>query len=338
MARQSLAVAGLLRVYEYQRGVDSNYNKHPKAENLMAIKCEEIEFNSQGVRLRAGFFRPAGKAPRGSSGVPCVVMAHGLGGTRAAGLEPFAKRFAEAGLAVLVFDYRGFGKSDGTPRQVVDVRAQIDDWAAAIAHARSLKDINPKRIALWGSSFSGGVVIAAAVEDGRVAAVSSQGGMLDGLAALTHLLKAEGPVQLAKISALAALDTARAKLGLSRITLPVVGAPGSMAVLTTPDSVPGYLAITPPDWVNAISLSWMLTLPLFRPNMMAKRLPCPTLFCIAEQDAVVPPAAVEDAAQRAGAKAEVRRYPRGHFEIYVDEGFEESVRDQTAFFLKHLNS
>lgn len=263
-------------------------------------------------------------------------MAHGLGGTRAAGLEPFATRFAEAGFAVLVFDYRGFGASDGEPRQVVDVKMQLQDWAAAIAHARSMSQVDPKRIALWGSSFSGGTVIAAAVEDGRVAAVSSQGGMLDGLAALKNLLRRHGPVHLAKISALAAVDATRARLGLSRYLLPVVGAPGTMAVLTTADSEPGYLAITPPDWVNAISLSWMLTLPLFRPNLMAARLPCPTLFCIAENDVVVPPEAVEDAVKRAGTKAEVRRYPRGHFDIYVNEGFEDSARDQTAFFLKHL--
>lgn len=303
----------------------------------MAIKVEAIEFNSSGVRLRAGLFRPANLKLRNPRGAPCIVMAHGLGGTRAAGLEPFAKRFAEAGFAVLVFDYRGFGASEGQPRQVVEVRMQLDDWAAAISHARGLKDIDPQRVALWGSSFSGGVVIAAAVEDGRVAAVSSQGGMLDGRAALLHLLKAEGPVQLAKLSALAALDVARSKIGLPRVTLPVVGAPGTMAVLTTPDSEPGYFAITPPDWVNQISLGWMLTLPLFRPNVIAAKLHCPVLFCIAEHDAVVPPAAVEDAAKRAGAKATVCRYPRGHFEIYVGEGFDDSVRDQTAFFLKHLS-
>lgn len=298
---------------------------------------QEIEFDGQGVRLRAGLFLPSRKALANAHGLPCVVMAHGLGGTRAAGLEPFARHFAKAGLAVLVFDYRGFGLSEGEPRQVVDVRMQLDDWAAAIAHARSLPGIDASRIALWGSSFSGGTVIAAAVEDGRVAAVSSQGGMLDGRAALLHLLKSEGPVQVGKVSALAALDAARARLGLSRVTLPVVGDPGSMAVLTTPDSRPGYLAITPPEWVNAISLSWMLTLPLFRPNVLAARLLCPVLFCIAEQDAVVPPSAVEDAARRAGDKAQVRRYPRGHFDIYVGEGFEDSVRDQTAFFLEQLS-
>lgn len=305
----------------------------------MSIKPKEIEFNSQGVRLRAGLFLPvsgAAKTRGRSRGLPCIVMAHGLGGVRAAGLEPFAARFADAGFAVVVFDYRGFGKSDGAPRQVVDVRMQLEDWKAALAHVRLMPGIDPARIALWGSSFSGGTVIAAAVEDGRVAAVSSQGGMLDGLAALQHLLKLEGPVQVGKVSALAALDLARSTLGFSRITLPVVGAPGSMAVLTTPDSVPGYTAITPPDWVNAISLSWMLTLPLFRPNLMASRLHCPTLFCIAQDDAVVPPSAVEDAARRAGAKATVCRYARGHFDIYVGEGFEDSVRDQTAFFVEHL--
>lgn len=301
------------------------------------MRIDEIEFNSGGERLRAGFFHAATGALHNHRGAPCVVMAHGLGGTRAAGLEPFARRFAEAGLAVLVFDYQGFGRSEGRPRQVVDVQLQLQDWACAIRHARTLKGVDPDRIALWGSSFSGGLVIAAAVEDGRVAAVSSQGGMLDGLAAFTHLLKFAGPVQLAKLSAMAALDVARAKLGLPRVTLPVIGEPGEMAVLTTPDAKPGYLAIAPPDWVNEISLGWMLTLPLFRPNKMAKDLPCPTLFCIAEHDAVVPPMAVEDAAQRAGAKAQVCRYPRGHFDIYVNEGFEDSVRDQTAFFLKHLS-
>jgi len=304
----------------------------------MSSSPEEISFISQGVRLRAGLFRPRQAITKKSKGWPCIVMAHGLGGTRAAGLEPFARRFAEAGLAVLVFDYRGFGLSEGEPRQVVNVRLQLDDWAAAIAYARSLAGIDSQRVALWGSSFSGGLVIAAAVEDGQVAAVSSQGAMMDGLAALLNLVKQEGVLQTARVTAQALRDGLHAQLGKARVLLPVVGAPGEMAVLTTPDSKPGYLAIAPPDWVNAISLDWMLTLPLFRPNLMAERLPCPTLFCIAENDVVVPPSAMEDAVRRAGPKAEVRRYPRGHFDIYVNEGFEDSVRDQTEFFVRHLKA
>src|SRR5690606_6007878 len=101
-----------------------------------------------------------------------------------------------------------------------------------------------------------------------------------------------------------------------RVTLPVVGAPGSKAALTTPDSEPGYLRIAPPDWKNEISASWALTLALYRPNTMTPRLPCPALFCIATEDVVVPPSAMEDGARRGGARVEIRRYPVGHFDIY----------------------
>ena len=62
--------------------------------------------------------------------------AHGFSGTREDGLAPFAERFAAAGLAALVFDYRGFGDSGGEPRQWLDVRRQRQDWAAAIAFVR----------------------------------------------------------------------------------------------------------------------------------------------------------------------------------------------------------
>ncbi|MGH8539275.1 MAG: alpha/beta hydrolase, partial [Stenotrophobium sp.] len=107
----------------------------------MDIHIDEVAFEHHGASIRAGHFRPASDTLRNADGVPCVVMAHGLGGTRAAGLEPFARRFAEAGLHVLCFDYRGFGKSGGEPRQVVSVRGQLDDWAAAIAYARRMLDV-----------------------------------------------------------------------------------------------------------------------------------------------------------------------------------------------------
>lgn len=302
----------------------------------MTIAIDEVEFLSHGIMLRAGVYK-AKKSPLSKAkGLPCIVMGHGLGGTRAAGLEPFAQHFADAGFCVICFDYRGFGTSDGQPRQVVDIRMQLDDWHSAISYARSRPDVDPTRIGLWGSSFSGGHVVAAAVEDRDVAAVSSQGAMLDGLAALKHLIRRNGLHAVMTLSSQAAMDAARGKLGAARITWPVVGEPGSQAVLTTPDSVPGYLAITPPDWVNAISLSWALTLPLYRPNRMAANLPCPALFCITEHDEVVPPAAMEDAAKQAGSKAEIKRYPIGHFDIYVGEGFKKAVADQAEFFKRHM--
>lgn len=302
----------------------------------MPLAIDEVEFLSHGITVRAGVFHPDDRTLASDRGLPCIVMGHGLGGTRSAGLEPFARHFAEAGMMVLCFDYRGFGGSEGEPRQCVDVRMQLDDWHAAIGYARNVAGADPDRIGLWGSSFSGGHVVAVAVEDGDVAAISAQGAMLDGLAALKHLIRSNGVAAVMKLSTYAGLDALRGRLGSPRLTWPVVGPPGSAAVLTSPDAEPGYRAITPPDWRNAITLSWALSLPLYRPNRMAAKLRCPALFCITEEDAVVPPAAMEDAARQAGDWAEVKRYPIGHFEIYVGDGFRQAAADQADFFVRHL--
>ena len=42
---------------------------------------------------------------------PCVIMAHGFGGTQEGSLARTAEDFARAGFAVLTFDYRSFGES-----------------------------------------------------------------------------------------------------------------------------------------------------------------------------------------------------------------------------------
>ena len=82
-------------------------------------------------------------------------MAHGFSGVRDQRLDAYAERFAAAGLACLVFDYRHFGDSGGQPRQLLDIGRQLDDWRAAIAFARSLEEVDGDRIGLWGTSFSG---------------------------------------------------------------------------------------------------------------------------------------------------------------------------------------
>ena len=116
--------------------------------------------NRQDVTLpgeiAAWLYRPEGAEA-------CVVMAHGLSAVRDMRLPAYAERFAAAGLAVLLFDYRGFGASGGEPRQVADIGAQLDDWRTAIAYAREFK-----RVGLFGSSFAGGHVLElAAKEDGH---------------------------------------------------------------------------------------------------------------------------------------------------------------------------
>src|SRR6201999_944378 len=139
----------------------------------------DVSFSSGGDRCAAWLYE---------GGPASVVMAHGFAGVRVARLDAFAERFAAAGYSVLVFDYRCFGDSDGSPRQLLSVRMQLDDWRAAIAFARSLDGV--EQIALWGTSFSGGHVMAMAAEDPGVAAAISQNPFVDGVPTLVAL----GPV------------------------------------------------------------------------------------------------------------------------------------------------
>src|SRR5712692_8798286 len=137
----------------------------------------DATFDSQGVHCAAWLYRPDGEGPH-----PCVILGHGFGGIRQMRLDDYASCFAQAGLAALVFDYRHFGASEGEPRQLLDIKSQLADWTAAISYARALDGIDAERIALWGTSFSGGHVIETAERDKHVAAVVAQVPFVDGFA------------------------------------------------------------------------------------------------------------------------------------------------------------
>lgn len=67
---------------------------------------------------------------------PVVVMAHGMGAQKDIGLWMYAERFCEAGMAVVVFDYRTFGGSEGMPRHWVSPRRHLQDFEAVIKHVQ----------------------------------------------------------------------------------------------------------------------------------------------------------------------------------------------------------
>lgn len=159
---------------------------------------KNLTFPSHGVACAAWHIPAVSDVLAGAAGRPCVVMAHGFGGTRDTGLIGYAEGFADHGIDVLVFDYRGFGDSEGTPRQDVSFRRQRQDYHAAIAAARHLPGVDADRIALWGTSYSGGHVIAVAAQDRRVAAIVSMTPATDGLAAAVQIARYAGAGQLVR--------------------------------------------------------------------------------------------------------------------------------------------
>lgn len=264
----------------------------------------------------------------GAAGPVCVVMAHGLGGTREGGLAPFAEKFAEAGYQVLVFDYRHFGDSEGQPRQVGTIEGQLADWRAAVEYALGLSGV--QRVVLWGTSFSGGHVLTSAARMPFVAGVIAQNPMLDGRAAFLQAALRVGPLMVLRTTLLALYDTLRGLLGLSPYTIPIAAAPGSVGFLTAPDSLNGYLAVSPPHACNQMAARLALKTANYRPIRQAARVKCPVLIQICETDTVAPTGAAERTASRL-ARAEVKRYPIGHFDIYFGSHFERAVTDQLEF-------
>jgi fermentation-respiration switch protein FrsA (DUF1100 family) len=300
----------------------------------------EVSFYSGGVRCSAVHL--AGKAVDAFAGEdgrrPCVVLAHGFAGTIDSGLLPYAERFAAAGLDALAFDYRHFGASDGDPRQLLSIPRQLEDYAAAIAFARSLPGVDPDRIVAWGSSYSGGHVVPVAVADGRVAAVISQVPGMDGTATLLNALRYAGVGPLSRLVLAGLRDLAGSLYGRPPAMVPVVGPPGSVGAMTTPDAEPGYLALAGPSWRNEVAARILLRTGSYRPGLQADRLPCPMLVQIADRDAIAPVKAAQDAAWRATGRAEVRTYPIGHFEIYTGPAFERAIADQLHFLSRHLGA
>ncbi|NBY44930.1 MAG: alpha/beta fold hydrolase, partial [Acidimicrobiia bacterium] len=135
------------------------------AENMNA-NYEQVQFESEGAVLRGRLYRPA-KAP---SDVPAIVMAHGFGAL-AVWLTDLAVDLAEAGFAVLLFDHRNFGQSDGEPRFGFDTLLQIRGYRDAITFLEKQPGIDKKKIAVWGESASSLVVQFIGVFDERVRAV-----------------------------------------------------------------------------------------------------------------------------------------------------------------------
>jgi dienelactone hydrolase len=286
-----------------------------------------VSFPSGDAECAAWRFRPDSERP------PAVILGHGLGATREMGLDAYAARFAEAGIAAFAFTYRHFGDSGGQPRQLLDINRQLEDWAAALRYVRSLPDVDTDRIAIWGSSFGGGHVIEVAARDGGVAAVVSQCPFTDGLASVA----AANRVSVLRATVPAVRDEVARLTGTEPVLVPLIGPPGSVALMATHDAETGYRALIPPsfDFVNGVAARFLLRVGLYRPGRAAAQVACPIMFCICERDSVAPAGAAQRYAEQAP-RAEVKRYPIGHFEIYSGPAFERAVGDQTDFLVRHL--
>ncbi|WP_207766140.1 alpha/beta hydrolase [Solimonas fluminis] len=291
------------------------------------MQSVDSPFHSQGTRCAGTLLLP----PRAKR-PPVIVMAHGFGAIRAAGLYAFAERFVKAGYAVFLFDYRGFGDSEGEPRHWVSPRRHLQDWKAALVHVRKLPQVDASRLVLWGSSFSGGHVLQTAAEDGSVAAVIAQVPHVSGLASVSKVPLAS----LVKLSVAALRDVAGSLVGRPHYSR-IVGKPGELAAMSSAESWDGYMALFPEGarWENKVLSRIFLELPLYSPGRFASRVKAPTLVVAGRQDSVTPPKAAQRAAARLP-QGEFELLDSNHFQPYVDAMFEKNIGLQLSFLQRKV--
>ena len=152
---------------------------------------QDVEFTSGGETVRGHLYVPEGQGP-----FPIVVMAGGWCYVKELVQPSYAEAFVQAGCAALVFDYRNFGDSDGSPRQHLDPNMQLEDYKNAISFAETLDIADAERIAVWGISYSGGHALILGATDPRVKCVVSTIPVVDGL---LNMQKVHGSIGFRKL-------------------------------------------------------------------------------------------------------------------------------------------
>lgn len=298
------------------------------------MKPTDATFSSGGAECRGWHFTAVDGAPDRR---PAVVMAHGFGGTKDSGLQGFAERIAAAGFDVLAFDFRGFGDSEGQPRQSVSIDRQIEDYHAAVGAARRLPGVDPDRIVLWGVSLSGGHVLRVAADRADIAAVIAMTPLTSGVAVSRAAIEHRDAWSALKWTAQGIRSRFVVARGRSPVMFPIVAPPGSPGALTLDGAYESYLGLAGPSWRNEIDSAVGLEVARIRTTAAAKRLRCPLLVQIADFDRYVPADSVTRTA--AHGRAQVHHYPCDHFDVWPGhDWFDKAVDDQIAFLTRTLVS
>ncbi len=312
--------------------------KEKQTDNNIPTCRKDVSFEVDGILIRAWLYLPDDL----SKPLACVVMGAGFGGTKEETLEKYALRFVEHRIAVLSIDFRYFGYSDGEPRQLFSIAKQLEDYKAAIEYARNREEIDPDKIAVWGTSASGGYGLILAASDKKIACVIGQCPALDRNEDAKIAVEREGIgfyLQLFFVHALR--DKGRSIFGLSPHKFPIVGKPDTIAMQRAPGAFDGYskLAYRSETFVNEVCARLFLDLGgQYNPIDYAEDVKCPVLLQICEKDNLISKTSYINTAKILGDYAEVKTYSAGHFDIYIGENFEKTVSDQITFIKKNLKN
>ena len=297
----------------------------------------DVTFPSEGLNCAGWLYVPDDMGSEEQR--PAVVMAHGFSAVKEMHLANFAGRFVEAGLVVLVFDYRYFGDSEGEPRGKLYPTEQHEDYRNAISWASPRPEVDPERIGVWGSSYSGAHVLHLAAFDRRIKAAVSQVPLVDGWANAQRLMRPD--VFAGFLEALAQDRLARYS-GEESAKVPVVAPEGETSALPTPDSYEWFTEAgrsIAPNWRNEVSLASMEKFLEYNPAANIDRIsPTPLLMIVAGRDTLTPTDLAVAAYERALQPKALVITSGAHFDAYTEPGLSETAIPAVDWFERYLRA
>lgn len=292
------------------------------------MQREEVWFQSGGVRCSAWFY-----AGKDADPAPALVFCPGYTGSKfAAFYQPYVERFTQAGISVLLVDYRGWGESEG-PRGVIDPQWQVADIRAGLSYLESRPDVDRSRLGVFGVSFGGGNAVAVAGLDDRVKAAVSVSGVADGRAFLRSMRREYEWGQF--LDDLAEYRRQLAAGGEQKMVQPM----GDIAI-PTPERLATKVKGNVPEGMtpDATPLECADAILDYRPVDLAARIaPRALLLFYVEGDVVVPPEhSIWMYEAAGGPKKLVALEGSTHYAAYLDH-FERIAADSLSWFATHLD-
>ncbi|HLO41697.1 MAG TPA: alpha/beta fold hydrolase [Phycisphaerales bacterium] len=169
-----LIVVGVLQVVSWTSWAESRVFYHPSRERFETPPgATDVTFRSEdGVELHGWLLLPIrpyraddGRAPER---FPVVLHCHGNAGNISSHLD-FSSFLVDRGVAVFIFDYRGYGRSEDA--RGLARGALLKDSRAALNALLMRPEIDPARVGVLGVSLGGVFATALAVERDEIRAV-----------------------------------------------------------------------------------------------------------------------------------------------------------------------
>jgi uncharacterized protein len=313
---------------------------HQTTQQTNSFVIKPVSFISAGCRLAGDLYLPKHDSAQATAAdaampLPAIVLCQGFAAVKELLLPAYAEHFAANGFAALLFDYRGFGKSEGELGRLVP-RMQIEDIKQAITFLTTQIDVNVSidkaRIGLWGTSYGGANALVAASEDPRVKCLCAQVTFGDGERVVTGSM---APEEVARFKGmLGKMQQKKAATG-NEMMVPI------SKILSDEQSKKFFeeYAERFPELKIKIPFLTVAETMSHKPEQAAKNISVPTLIVGAAQDGVNPIAESHhlfNALPAATPKELMVVDGATHFELYTGDYFAKVVAKELEWFKQYL--